>query len=83
VWTLIAQEATGSDPVEWVQYGVLGLVVFGLLTGWLWARPAVDRIIRENDALRRRVDAYEDEILGRLSELRDEIRELRRERPSS
>lgn len=30
---------------------VLGVVLLLLLFGWLWARPAVDRILRENDRL--------------------------------
>ncbi len=40
-----AQEATSDSPLEFVQYGALGLVIVALLLGWLWARPAVERVI--------------------------------------
>lgn len=47
----LAAEAEGSftNPLTWVQFGVLGLVVLGLLTGWLWPRPAVDRLKAEQE----------------------------------
>jgi len=38
-----------SDVTTWVNFGVLGLVVLSLLTGWLWAKPAVDRLQAEKD----------------------------------
>jgi uncharacterized membrane protein len=30
---------------------VLGLVVLGIFFGWIWAKPAVDRLIAERDRL--------------------------------
>lgn len=77
---LWAQEPpTGQSPLDWVEFGVLGLVVLGLLTGLLWARPAVDRILRENDELK-------NEILPEVKATRAAVeqlqRELRRDRPA-
>lgn len=53
------------DPaaVDWVQYGVLGLVVLSLITGWLvpgwaWRREAerADRLAQENARLREHIE---------------------------
>lgn len=89
MWHLIAQQATEPDPwAEWVQFGVLGALVVAISRGWFWPKPAVDRVLRENDALRHRLNTFEHEILGvlrdilgMLRELREEIKELRRDRP--
>lgn len=42
---LLAQ--SGFDPTAYVNFGVLGLVVVSLITGWLWTRPSVDRLNEE------------------------------------
>lgn len=44
-----------SDPIGIIlQYGVLGLVLMMLLTGYLWPKPAVDEIKKQcaDDAAR-------------------------------
>lgn len=47
---LLAQDGASSDPVlSFLQYGVLGLVIVALLLGWLWAKPAVERIITDKE----------------------------------
>lgn len=38
-----------TDVTTWVNFGVLGLVVVGLLTGWFWTRPSVDKLLEERD----------------------------------
>lgn len=38
-----------ADPVTWINFGALGLVVIGLITGWLWTKPSVDRLTAERD----------------------------------
>lgn len=43
--------STFSDPMTWVNFGVLGLVVLGLLTGWLWTKPASERLVAERDRI--------------------------------
>lgn len=40
-----------ADPLTWVNFGVLGLVVLGLLTGWIWSKPAAERMTQERDRL--------------------------------
>lgn len=69
----IAQQAS---PVEFVQYGALGLIILGLLLGWLWAKPAVDRIINENERLRARLDQCQEERMNELRKLRQEVKAL-------
>lgn len=68
----IAQESAPSSPTVWLQYGALGLVIVALLLGWLWPRPPVDRLLRDNDRLRDQVDE-------RLEALTEEVRALRKE----
>jgi hypothetical protein len=47
-----------TDVTTWVNFGVLGLVVVGLLTGWVWTKPSVDKLLEERDrALREREKA--------------------------
>lgn len=38
-----------TDPVTWINFGVLGLLVLGLLTGFIWGKPAVERLIADKD----------------------------------
>lgn len=43
-------EAVQDQPLfQIVQYGVLGLVVLGFMLGYIWARPAVQRLERDLD----------------------------------
>lgn len=46
-----------TDVVTWVNYGVLGLLVLGLLTGLLWPKHAVDRLIAEKEKAEQQRDA--------------------------
>lgn len=72
-----AQAQDAPDVVgQWLQYGALGLVIVALLLGWLWAKPAVDRIIRENESLRARLDRCQEERQAELRRLSDEVRAL-------
>lgn len=40
-----------SELAPYLNYGVLGLLVLGIVTGWLWAKPSVDRLLAERDRL--------------------------------
>lgn len=54
---ILAQEVTGGSPLDFVQYGVLGLIIVALLLGWLWAKPAVDRLIVDKEKAEAQRDA--------------------------
>lgn len=60
---LAADSASISDVTTWINFGVLGLVVFSLITGWLWTKPSVDKLQEEKDRAvkeRERSDAQRD-----------------------
>lgn len=60
-----------ADVTTWVNFGVLGLVVVGLLTGYFWTKPAVDKIIEERDRAieeRKKSDAQRDAMAQVLQE---------------
>lgn len=57
-----------GDPsaLDLVQYGALGVVVLGFVTGWIWARPAVLKLIKDLDEARadlRRLEHLDREVL--------------------
>jgi hypothetical protein len=43
------EPSTLTDVTTWVNFGVLGLVVLSLITGWLWTKPSVDKLQQEKD----------------------------------
>lgn len=64
-----------ADPLgdigTYVNFGVLGLVVLSLLTGWLWTKPSVDRLEKERDraiAEREKAEAQRDAMAQVLQE---------------
>lgn len=47
-------DVSGPDPFAYAaQYGVLGLVLIMLLTGYLWAKPSVDEMRNRQEADRK------------------------------
>ena len=42
---ILAQTTAPETLLDWVQFGVLGLVVIALIMGWLWAKPSVDQLL--------------------------------------
>jgi hypothetical protein len=69
----------GTDPfIDLAQYGILGLVVMGFILGWIWPRPAVDRMIEANEALLARLEKRQQEALAELQKLREALEELAR-----
>lgn len=46
MWLILAQSApTTTDPINLlISYGVPGIVIFALITGYLWAKPAVEQL---------------------------------------
>lgn len=68
---LAANDGTLTDVTTWVNFGVLGLVVLSLITGWIWTKPSVDKLIEERDrAIRERekADAQRDAMAQVLQE---------------
>lgn len=63
-------QSSGGSPLDFIQYGILGLVIAALLLGWLWAKPAVDRLIADKEkAEEQRNDllkVYEEKIMPAL-----------------
>lgn len=60
-----------TDVTTWVNFGVLGLVVLSLITGWLWTKPSVDKLQDEKDRAvkeRERSDAQRDAMAQVLQE---------------
>jgi len=64
-----------SDPLgaisTYVNFGVLGLVVLSLITGWLWPKPSVDHLEAEKDravAEREKAEAQRDAMASVLQE---------------
>lgn len=73
--------AQGQSPpaAELIQYGALGVVLIGLLLGWLWPRPAVDRLLQDKDRVIAERDRMIAEHTARIDTLAAEVRELRSE----
>jgi hypothetical protein len=46
-----AESGVPSEIAPYLNYGVLGLFVVAIIMGWVWAKPAVDRLIAERDRL--------------------------------
>jgi hypothetical protein len=60
-----------GDISTYVNFGVLGLVVLSLVTGWLWTKPSVDRLEQERDraiAEREKAEAQRDAMAQVLQE---------------
>lgn len=84
--------STTYDISQLIQYGVLGLMVVGFLIGWIWAKPAVDRLTADKEkaeaqrdelikAFAEQVIPVLDEVATRvvpvLNELRDDVKEMK------
>lgn len=60
-----------SDVTTWVNFGVLGIIVLALITGWLWTKPSVEKLIEERDRVvreREKADAQRDAMAQVLQE---------------
>lgn len=74
--------ASGTDVVAYfVQYGIPGLVIAALLLGLLWAKPAVDRLIKDKERAEHQRDAlleiYEEKLLPALTDSISVTRDLK------
>lgn len=77
---IVAQDAV-ANPLDFVQYGVLGLIIVALLLGWLWAKPAVDRILADKARAEQQRDdllrVYEEKVMPALLESTNAVASLR------
>lgn len=66
---------------ELLRYGFPGLCIIGLLTGLLWAKPAVERIIKDKEAAEaqrdRMLEAYETKIIPALAQSTATVESMR------
>lgn len=58
-----------QEVAPYLNYGVLGLLVVGAITGLIWFKPTVDRMLSSKDE----VLAAKDESLHRLEAERDRL----------
>lgn len=77
-----AQEATPS-PIELVQYGAIGIVLIGFVLGWIWAKPAVERLLKDNDRLVEDFHKKVDTLIDEVRQLRTEVKEIEQTRSRS
>ena len=70
---MFLQTVPANDPLlTLAQYGLLGLVLLMLLTGWLWAKPAVDDMKKQHELERK---LWEERLLPSLRDLAEALRE--------
>lgn len=70
-------DTASFDLTSLIQYGVLGVVLILVLFGYLWAKPSVDRILKDKakaeeqrDAL---LDIYQTRVIPVLNEVKDHV----------
>ncbi len=61
----------GADPYSFIQWGVLGIVLIMLLTGWLWAKPSVDEIRARHVEDRK---LWEEQVIPLLKDILAELK---------
>lgn len=74
--SIIAQADSSGDSTDIVgyllQYGIPGVVIAAMLIGWLWAKPAVDRLIKDKEKAESQRDdllrVYEEKMLPALTD---------------
>lgn len=71
---------TTSDPINFVQYGVLGLVVLSFIMGWIVPKPAHEALRKDLERKEAQLDAliktYEDKVIPVLTEVNSKIVDL-------
>lgn len=71
-WWIIAETGTGSLP-DFVQYGVLGLVICAFLAGWIWPKPPVDRLLKDKESAEAQrnalVETYEKVVIPAIQQM--------------
>lgn len=62
-----------SDPLTWVNFGVLGLVLVGAILGFIWFKPSVDKVLEERDRLVAERDKLADQRDAMAQVLQDRL----------
>lgn len=77
MWVSAAEGASAASPLDFLQYGVLGLVIVALLVGWLWAKPSVDQMRADKTAVEAQrdalIEAYETQVIPVLTSVQREF----------
>jgi hypothetical protein len=63
---VLAEATPGPTPLDFTSYGISGAVIAATIFGWLWPKPAVDRLIASEKAANDRADAL-------ASTIRDDV----------
>ena len=94
----MADNGSISDPTGLIQFGVLGVIVFLMIFGYLWAKPAVDQLKKDKEKAEadrdELIDIYQSQVIPVLAKLTDvaipaiiqiqiDIAELERRAPNS
>jgi hypothetical protein len=53
----VDSNAATFNPLDYLQYGALGLVIVALLTGYLWTKPSVERLVEDKKRAEEQRDA--------------------------
>jgi hypothetical protein len=62
MWIAVANPEDPITLFSWAQFGVTGLVIVAALFGWIWFKPAVERLLSDLDACSKKLD-QRDEII--------------------
>lgn len=66
-----------NNSLDLVQAGVLGVVLLAMLTGWIWAKPAVEDLQKRIKALEAELLWWRDKLLPALEEIQRLLREFK------
>jgi hypothetical protein len=71
MWLLL-EAAPTNDPLGFIQYGILGIILMLILTGYLWPKPAVDEL-KKNHELERQEwnDILKPSLVTMLAEVKE------------
>lgn len=71
------QASQSQDILQYFQYGAMGLIVIGFLVGYIWPKPAVDRLIKDKEKAEEQVTllvkTYEEKVIPMLQEVDDKL----------
>lgn len=74
MWAAVEDPGGGdfTNPLTWINYGVLGLIFVGWATGWLHSKSEVQRLEAEIDRLREDIVRLRDEQVAEVARIRAE-----------